>query len=200
MKLANVYSILCLAALLFIFPFNIQARSADEIVYNTTQEVLQRLQADMAMLESDPNHIKQIVRELIVPHMDFETMSSLALGKHWQQLDQHERQCVSSGFRNLLVERYAYVLLAYRDQDISYQSALPTGFKDHVSITQTLTRPDVKPLTITYPMQPANDSWRVIDLEIDNVSLVKNYRKMFGKQIAHQGIYGFTQSFPECNQ
>ena len=176
------------------------ALSADEIVYNTTQEVLQRLEADKTILDSDPNHIQVIVRELIVPHMDFDTMSALVIGKKWQALEQDKKACVSSGFRNLLVERYAYVLLAYRNQDISYQSAIPVEKKDYVSITQTLTRPDVKPLTIEYPMRPDGESWKVIDLVIDDVSLVRSYRKMFGKKIKHQGIYGFTMSFTECNR
>ena len=131
--------------------------------------------------------------------MDFEAMSALALGSYWDKLASNEQACVSSGFRNLLVERYAYVLLAYRDQDISYQSAIPIGHKDYISITQTLTRPNVKRLTITYPMRPADDSWKVIDLVIDDVSLVKSYRRIFGKKVEHQGIYGFIQSFPECN-
>ena len=176
------------------------ALSADDIVYNTTQEVLQRLEADKAILDSDPNHIKVIVRDLIVPHMDFDTMSALVIGKQWQTLEQEKKTCVSNGFRNLLVERYAYVLLAYRNQDISYQSAIPVGKKNYVSITQTLTRPDVKPLTIEYPMRPDGDSWKVVDLVIDNVSLIRSYRKMFGKKIKHQGIYGFTMSFSECNR
>ncbi len=188
------------ALILSVLLQSVYALSADEIVYNTTQEVLQRLEADKAVLDSDPNHIKVIVRELIVPHMDFDTMSALVVGKQWQSLDQDKKTCVSSGFRNLLVERYAYVLLAYRNQDIIYQSAIPVGKKDYVSITQTLTRPEVKPLSIEYPMRPDGESWKVVDLVIDDVSLIRSYRKMFGKKIKHQGIYGFTMSFSECNR
>ena len=195
-------SILCSLSL-FVILLNVQTAShaltADEIVFNTTEEVLQRLESDKAELESDPNYIKVIVRDLIVPHMDFHTMTELILGDQWRYLDEHLKSCIVSGFRNLLVERYAYVLLAYRNQDISYQSAMPTGKEDYVSITQTLMRPDIKPLTIEYPMRPEGDSWKVIDLVIDDVSLVKSYRKMFGKKIRHQGIYGFAQSFTECN-
>lgn len=176
------------------------ALSADEIVYDTTQEVLERLESDKAKLDSDPNHIKVIVRDLIVPHMDFKTMTSLVVGEQWRYLDSAIKDCIATGFKNLLVERYAYVLLAYRNQDISYQSAMPTGEEDYVSITQTLTRPEVKPLTIAYPMRPVDDSWKVVDLVIDDVSLVRSYRKMYGKKIKHQGIYGFSQSFAECNR
>ena len=173
--------------------------SADDIVYDTTQEVLKRLEAEKKQLAADPNYIKVIVRELIVPHMDFHTMSMLVTGKYWSQYDDELQNCISHGFKNLLVERYAYILLSYRNQTISYQSAMPIGEKGYVSILQTLTRPEVKPLTIEYPMRPDGESWKVVDLVIDGVSLIKSYRKIFGKKIRHQGIYGFAASFPECN-
>lgn len=177
----------------------VNATTADDIVFDTTQEVLKRLEADKDKLAADPNHIKLIVRDLIIPHMDFETMSALVTGKNWSQFDDNLKKCISHGFKNLLVERYAYILLSYRNQTISYQSAKPIGEKDYISILQTLTRPEVKPLTIEYPMRPDGDSWKVVDLVIDDVSLVKSYRKIFGKKIKHQGIYGFAASFPECN-
>ena len=175
------------------------ALTADDIVYDTTQEVIKRLEADKDLLAASPEHIKVIVRELIVPHMDFNTMAGLVVGDDWQRFDGDMKSCVSYGFKNLLVERYAYILLSYRNQNIAYQSAKPIGKKDYISIIQTLTRPDVKPLTIEYPMRPDGESWKVIDLIIDDVSLVRNYRKMFDKKIKHQGIYGFASSFSECN-
>ena len=173
--------------------------TAEEIVYETTQEVLDRLKTDKDRLEQEPEYIKTIVRELIVPNMDFMTMSRLALGNHWDQLEQAKRECFSIGFKNLLVERYAHILLSYRKQDISYQSAKPFGEKDHVSVIQTLTRPNVKPLKIEYPMHPVVDSWEVIDLVIDDVSLIRTYQKIFSKEIKQNDLNSFITSFDECD-
>ena len=184
---------------LFVCYHSANALTADDIVFETTQEVVKRLEAEKDLLASDREHIKTIVRELIIPHMDFETMAGLVTGDNWKKFDADMKTCVSQGFKNLLVERYAYILLSYRNQNIAYQSAKPIGNKDYISIIQTLTRPDVKPLTIEYPMRPDGESWKVIDLIIDDVSLVRSYRKMFDKKIKHQGIYGFAAGFPECN-
>jgi phospholipid transport system substrate-binding protein len=175
------------------------AATADEIVYETTQEVLNQLDVNKTRLETEPEYIKVIVREIIVPHMDFNTMSALALGDHWKELSETEQNCFSNSFKHLLVERYAYILLSYRNQDILYQSAKPIGEKDYVSIIQTLTRPDVKPLTLAYPMRPENDTWKVVDLVVDDVSLIRNYRKMFNKEIKHQGFKDFIKTFQECH-
>jgi phospholipid transport system substrate-binding protein len=175
------------------------AESADEIVYKTTREVLNQLEINKQRLEKQPEFIKEIVRNIIVPNMDFDTMSALALGDSWNKLTDIEQACFSNSFKNLLVERYAYILLSYRDQNIHYQSAAPIGEKGYVSIVQTLTSPDAKPLTLEYPMRPDNNDWKVVDLVVDDVSLIRNYRKMFNKEIKHQGFAGFLKNFLECN-
>lgn len=175
------------------------ALSSDEVVVATTQEVLNRLEIDRERLKNEPDYIKEIVQELIVPHMDFYTMAGLVLGKDWSVLSDVKKDCFSNGFRNLLVERYSHILLSYRDQDVSYQPATPIGLQGYVSVVQTLTRDDRKPLTIGYPMRPDGDSWSVVDLVVDHVSLVRSYRLMFEKEIKEKGLADFIHSFRECN-
>lgn len=189
-----------ISTVLLSFYFNMAvALTADEIVYETTQEVLNRLETDKARLKTEPEYIQVIVSELIVPHMDFNTMAALTLGKHWKELTDIEQACFSNNFKNLLIGRYAYILLSYRNQNIHYQSAMPIGEKDYVSIIQTLTRPDVKPLTLAYPMRPEKDTWKVVDLVIDDVSLVRTYRKTFNKEIKVEGLKEFIKTFQECH-
>lgn len=173
--------------------------TADEIVYETTQEVLKQLEIDKERLKKEKKYIKVIVRNLIMPHMDFKTMTALALGDNWEILNAGKQACLSRGFKNLLVGRYAHVLLSYRGQNIFYQTAKPIGEKDYVSVIQTLTRPETKPSTIEYRMHPDADSWKVADLLIDDVSLILSYRKIFHKDIKQKGLVDFIKSFKECD-
>ena len=57
--------------LLSIYQVNALTLTAEETVRESTQEVLDRLQADRDKLESNPKYIQVIVEELIVPHFDF---------------------------------------------------------------------------------------------------------------------------------
>lgn len=189
----------------FLFPLflvpafqTVYALTPDEVVRETTREVLNRLEMDKDRLAANPDYIKVIVRELIVPHMDFHTMTGLVLGNDWDILSHEVKDCFSKGFRNLLVERYSHILLSYRNQNINYQPAVAIGNKGYYSVTQTLTRPDRKPLTIGYPMRRDEDSWSVVDLVVDDVSLVRSYRLMFEKEIKQQGLADFIHSFQEC--
>lgn len=171
---------------------------AEGIVRGTTQEVLNRLDADRELLAADPSHIQIIVRELIVPHIDIETMTSLALGSYWDELSKSERTCVTSGFRNLLIERYADILLSYHGEAIVYEPAQPIGKRGYIVIRQTLDPDGNRPLPIDYPVKPDQGKLRIADLIVDGVSLVKNYHKTFRYEIEQNGLKQFIDSFPEC--
>jgi phospholipid transport system substrate-binding protein len=192
-------ALMTIACILFLIPGLAPALTPDETVTATTQEVLTRLDRDHERLQADPDHIKVIVRELIVPHLDFQTMAGMILGKNWEILSEAMRECFTAGFRNLLVERYSDILLSYRNQDIHYAAARPIGDQGYMSVLQTLTRGERKPLTIGYPMRPDGDHWSVVDLVVDDVSLVRSYRLMFENEIQRQGLADFLLSFPECH-
>ena len=184
--------------LLFLQPDIACGLTPDEIVQATTEEVLHQLEKDKERLQAEPDYIKVIVRNMIVPHMDFDTMAGLILGKDWSILSDDIKECFTSSFRNLLVERYSDILLSYRDQDIHYAPARPIGNQGYVSVLQTLRHGDRKPLTIGYPMSPDGDKWSVVDLVVDDVSLVKSYRLMFEKEIKNIGLADFIHGFQEC--
>ena len=194
----TVLSHLALATLVA-WPLAAAALSPAEVVHATTDEVIQRLQQDNARLAQEPDHIRTIVHELIIPHMDFHTMAELVLGRDFSLLSPRIVECFSTGFRNQLVERYSHILLSYRNQDIAYSPAQSIGEKGYMSVTQTLTREGRMPLTIGYPMRPEGDDWKVIDLVVDDISLVRSYRMTYEKEIDTLGLAGFIYSFPECS-
>ena len=87
--------------------------TAEATVKATTQEILSRLQADQTKLKLHPEYIQIIVKELVVPHFDFVTMSQLVLGDHWHTISKPKQMCFTVGFRNLLIVRYANIFLSY---------------------------------------------------------------------------------------
>ena len=184
--------------LLYLGPINVFALTAEQAVEETTLEVLDRLQQDKARLEAEPDYIKTIVRELIIPHFDFYTMTRLVLQDNWDNMSEVEQDCFLNGFRNKLVERYAHILMSYDNQSITYQVARPIGELDVVTVEQTITRSGTKPLPINYPMRFQDDEWKVVDLIVDGISLLKSYRGTFQREIDAAGLQNFIYNFQEC--
>lgn len=173
-------------------------RSEEGTVRDTTGAVLEQLNANRSKLQAQPDYIQEVVRELIVPHFDFALMSQLVMGRYWSKFDLEEQSCFIAGFRNMLVERYAYILLSYDKQNISYDAAEDIGKEGLRLVRQTISREGAEPLPIEYAMERMEDEWKVADLIIDGISLVKSHRGMFQSRIATQGRNYFIQSFPEC--
>ena len=185
--------------LLSIHQVNALTLTAEETVRESTQEVIDRLHTDRDKLDSNPKYIQVIVEELIVPHFDFVTMSHLVLGKYWHEINESQQICFIHGFKNLLVRRYADIFLGYDDKIIAYQPTEPAGEEGIVIVKQTISRPGEEPFFIEYPVRPGEHGWKVIDLIVEGISLLKSYQGTFQTEINKQGIQDFIQSFKECN-
>nr|QWY04660.1 hypothetical protein [uncultured organism] len=173
-------------------------RSAEGTVRDTTRAVLEQLNENRARLKSEPEYIEQLVRKLIVPHFDFALMAQLVMGPWWEKFDLPQRTCFIDGFRNLLVERYAYILLSYDNQHITYDAAEEIGREGLQRVRQTISREGAEPLPIEYAMEKMNGDWMVADLIIDGISLVRSHRGMFQSRIHTQGRDYFLKTFPNC--
>ena len=193
----KIYAYLLL--LFLVMPALSTAKSEEETVRDTTAQVLKQLNENREKLSAEPQFIQQLVRELIVPHFDFALMSQLVMGKHWQTFELAERRCFIAGFRNMLVERYAYILLSYDNQNIEYHQAKDIGKEGLRLVQQTISRDGAKPLTIGYAMENMDGEWKVADLVIDDVSLVRSHRGMFQSRLHSQGRDYFIRNFPECS-
>lgn len=167
----------------------------EDTVRDTTEEVLARLETNRLDLEAHPEHLQTLVQELIVPHFDFDTMARLVLGRYWKNLDDSDQIRFISGFRDLLVQRYAYILLSYRNHSITYEPVQPIGERGYVIVKQIISSEGRPPLPIEYPMRPLEDGWKVIDLIVDEISLVRNYRKTFQEEINDRGLEDFIRGF-----
>lgn len=185
--------------LLWTHQTNALTLTAEETVRESTQEVLDRLQSDRDKLESNPKYIQVIVEELVVPHFDFATMSHLVLGKHWYELNESDQICFIHGFKNLLVRRYADIFLGYDDKIIAYQPTEAAGDEGAVIVKQTITRPGEKPFFVEYPVRADEYGWKVIDLVVEGISLLKSYHGTFLTEINKQGLQIFINSFQECD-
>jgi len=194
MKLATI-----VLAVLLLLQTSIAVSMTDEqVVRDTTSAILEQLNMNRDRLQQDPESIQQLVNGLLVPHFDFDRMAQLVLGSFWDQLDADGQNCFIEGYRNLLVERYAYILLSYDNHQITYAPSRAIGELGYRQVRQIISREGRQPLPVDYAMQEVGDSWKVVDLVIDGVSLVRNYRGMFQSQIHLHGIGYFIANFPGC--
>lgn len=164
------------------------AQAPQELVQQTTEKMLNTLRTERQVVERQPERIYDLVNQTVLPHFDFERMSSWVLGKHWRSATPEQRQQFVQQFRTLLVRTYAKSLAGYTDQKISYLPMRPSSQENEVKVRTEVTQPGALPIPIDYDLYLKNNEWKVYDVTIDGVSLVTNYRTTFANQIRQEGL------------
>jgi phospholipid transport system substrate-binding protein len=109
------------------------------------------------------------------------------LGKNWNTTTPAEQERFKSEFQTLLVRAYARAFVEYNDWTIQYQPLdLENNAKKAMVKTKVMQR-NIQPVEVYYRMILSQDGWKVIDILIDGVSLVTNYRSTFNQEIQQKG-------------
>lgn len=165
--------------------------AAQQLVQQVTSTIIDELTERRDALRDDPHAVYELVDRLVLPHFDFERMSRRVLGKkRWTQATAEQRTQFVAAFRTLLVRTYALMLNEYRGQPLTWHDPVPRKRDDEVVIPVTVELGGSPPAQVAYAMHGSGTDWRVFDVAVDGVSLVKNYRSSFRSEIARNGIDG----------
>lgn len=177
-----------------------EANTPDSLIKDTSQRVLQALEEQKEQLKADPNHVYKLVDEIILPHIDFEKMAKLALGKNWRKANAEQQKAFTAAFRQLLVRTYSKSLSEYSGQTVKY---LP--FRSQPGDTDATVKTEIDqqsgfPIPVEYSLFIKNNEWLVYDIKIDGLSLVTNYRGSFAKEVREKGISGLIKQLEDKNK
>ncbi len=119
---------------------------------------------------------KEIV-EIVTPMFNFSLMSKLTLGKkHWPGLTKDQKEKFIELFTKRLKDSYLDKLMLYSDEKIEYKESVQ--IKKKVHIPTILTSKDNK-ISMLYKLYKSKQGWRIYDIEIQGVSLIRSYRSQF---------------------
>ncbi len=172
----------------------------DVMVRDTTNRVLERLRGDPAIAAGDRTRIAGLVEEQILDHFDFGGMTRLAVGKYWRTIDATRRPQVVSEFRTLLVRTYSVALAEYRDQTITVAPAEIDAQTGRAVVKTTISGRGGTPIAMNYRMTRVDGQWKIYDVTVDGVSLVINYRALFGTTIEQSGVNGLIDLLEDKNR
>ena len=174
--------------------------AAQKLVQEVTSTIIDELTERRDALEKDPRAVYELVDRLVLPHFDFERMSRRVLGKkRWAAASAGQRTQFVAAFRTLLVRTYAVMLNEYRGQALTWLDPVPRKRDDEVVIPVTIELDSGPPAQVAYAMYGGGTDWKVFDVAVDGVSLVKNYRSSFRSEIARNGIDGLIASLEAKN-
>jgi phospholipid transport system substrate-binding protein len=124
----------------------------------------------------------QEIVEIVTPMFDFELMARLSLGKkHWPGLSQDKKERFTELFIKRLKASYLKNFTLYTDEKIFYEPSVQVKKKIHAP-TYLISKD--KKISILYKFYKAGNDWKIYDLEIQGVSIIRSYRSQFSRILA----------------
>lgn len=137
------------------------------------------------------------IMSLIKRGFDFREMSKRVLGPTWRDISDAERDHFTSLMITLLENVYIGKLEGYSGQTIEYADEKIRA--DRAQVTTYLMHGKAK-IPVHYIMRKTPERWMVYDINIEGVSLVRNYQEQFKSILRSDSFAGLVKTLEEKNQ
>ena len=171
-------------AICVVLPLQVYAATPTETVESGVNKILKTL-SDPAFKAKPEDERIAILGKEIETVFDFTELSKRTLGRDWKKMSAAQQKEFVKLFRQLLQGVYADRLLAYSDQKVIFdkENMLKKGRAEVQSYLQSS---DGTKIPLFYRLTDKSGSWKVYDVIIEGVSMVKNYRTQFRQILAKE--------------
>ena len=179
--------------------FVTQTVRAETRPYVLMQQASDKLFADIknnqAKIKKDPNYLRTIVRNDLLPYVQVNYAGSLVLGSHFKSTTPEQREKFFKAFSDFIEQAYAQVLTAYTDQNIQIEPAKEVGDKNLVSIRVNIMQNGGQaPIKLDFKWRKNSKTgeWQAYDMVAEGVSMVVTKQNEWSGILRQQGIEALT--------
>jgi phospholipid transport system substrate-binding protein len=172
----------------------------DVLVRDLSTEVLNTIKADKALASGDINRVQKLIDEKILPYVDFQKMTQLAVGRGWRQATPEQRAALTREFRTLLVRTYSGALSNVTDHQVKMRPFRGQPNDTDVLVGTNIVASRGDPIQLDYRLEKTDAGWKIYDVNILGVWLVENYKTQFASQINSGGVDGLIKTLVERNK
>jgi phospholipid transport system substrate-binding protein len=126
------------------------------------------------------------IEEIAKQRFDFTTMSKLVLKRDWKRFTPPEQSEFVGEFTEYLSASYGTRIARYANEEVVTLGARAEANQD-VTVQTAIKGGQFDGATVDYRMRLISGKWQVIDVVIEGISLVSNFRSQFADVIAKGG-------------
>ncbi|MBV7316163.1 phospholipid-binding protein MlaC [Shewanella sp. NIFS-20-20] len=167
----------------------IDSQNPYRLIETVAQLTFDRFKQDQAKIAADPEYLKVIVTEELMPYVDARYASYKVLGQYLRQTTPEQRDAFSAAFEQYLVATYAQAFTEYTDQKIAFAPAKDFSQEKIVTVDVVIIEPGRPDITVAFKLRRLkNDDWKAIDMIAEGVSLLASKESEVAGLISRDGI------------
>jgi phospholipid transport system substrate-binding protein len=179
--------IIIVMVFLWTIPVFAQKPKPIESLQKPIDEVIEILKDPKYSDDSNKEEQRKKIWKIIKDVFDFEKISKLSLGLYRKKFDDKQMDIFTEEFATLLGNTYLKKIQGeYENDKIRYEEEILNKEGDKALVKTKIVRENME-VPVDYKMWYNNEKWKIYDVKVEGVSLVKNYRSQFQKILFEKG-------------
>jgi phospholipid transport system substrate-binding protein len=175
--------ILAACALLPLLAGAARAETPSQVVDGLATQVVAVLKDSALDAAQKRARIEQIAYSAI----DFVTLSKLVLARNWAKFSSEQRAAFETEFKRHLSMTYGRNIDSYQNEKVQITGERPESRGDVTVQSKILRGSANENIVVDYRLRQTDSQWKIIDVIIEGVSLVSNFRSQFQDIVAQGG-------------
>lgn len=190
---------LLMVAMLAIAPLAAHAAADQTNPYKLMDEAaaktFTRLKNEQPKIKQDPNYLREVVRQELMPYVQVKYAGALVLGRYYRDATPAQRDAYFAAFGDYLAQAYGQALALYNGQTYQIQPEQPIGDANIVAIRVTIVDPNGRPpvrLDFQWRKNSQTGNWQAYDMVAEGISMITTKQNEWGDLLRTKGIDGLT--------
>ncbi|ORM50523.1 phospholipid-binding protein MlaC [Pantoea conspicua] len=176
------------------------ANAADQsnpykLMNEAAQKTFTRLKNEQPKIKQDPNYLREIVRQELLPYVQIKYAGALVLGRYYRDSTPAQREAYFSAFGDYLAQAYGQALALYHGQTYQIQPEQPLGDANIIAIRVSIIDPNGRPpvrLDFQWRKNSQSGNWQAYDMIAEGVSMITTKQNEWSDLLRTKGIDGLT--------
>ncbi len=156
-------------------------QTPDVVVSEGTDNVLKMVRDPALQGEAKASERRTAMIAVVDQFFDWQLMAQLSMGKYWRSLSPEQQAEFVPVFKELIVSSYLGHVESYNGEKIVYEAPVIEADKGRAEVRVLVTTASYGDVDILYKLFLDGESWRVRDVSVLGVSLVRNYRSQLNQ-------------------
>lgn len=165
------------------------------MVKSAAERTFKRFANEQQAIKQNPNILKDIVREELMPYVNYKYSAFKVIGKHLKKTTDAERREFVPVFREYLITSYAQVFTLYDNQVVEYAPAKTFAGKRIISVSTRIIMPARDNIDVSFKVRlnKKTKEWQAFDMVAEGVSLLDAKQAELSSIIRQKGLPYVTE-------
>ncbi|WNN44806.1 MULTISPECIES: phospholipid-binding protein MlaC [Winslowiella] len=167
-----------------------------KLMNEAADKTFTRLKNEQSKIRQNPDYLRQVVREELLPYVQIKYAGALVLGRYYKDSTPAQRDAYFKAFGAYLEQAYGQALALYNGQTYQVAPEQPLGDANIIAIRVTIVDPNGRPpvrLDFQWRKNSRTGDWQAYDMIAEGISMITTKQNEWSDTLRQKGIDGLTE-------